>query len=103
MAHLDIKMENLMLGAKYELKLIDFDFAITSEDTRIRGKGTKNFRAPELISHGTIYPEAADVYSSAIVLFVMVYSRLPYSESKKIKDMNLFELLHANSDEFWRI
>jgi len=47
-AHMDIKLENLMLGEGYKLKVIDFDFAAQLRDKTIYGKGTKNYRAPEL-------------------------------------------------------
>jgi len=47
---LDIKPENLMLGNKFQLKIIDFDLSMVNKETTVRGKGTTNFRAPELAS-----------------------------------------------------
>jgi len=55
---MDLKLGNIMIGYGFNLKLIDFDHAmLINEDTELRGRGTVNFRAPELISlkrHQTI-------------------------------------------------
>merc|ERR1719498_1457856 len=55
-AHMDIKLDNLMLGANFELKLIDFDFALTCRDSGNKGRGTKNYRAPEVKVNNIEYP-----------------------------------------------
>jgi len=47
--HLDIKTENLLLGADFKLKITDFDLSYIAGDEKIKSFGTKFFRAPELI------------------------------------------------------
>ena len=46
--HLDLKLENLLIGDDYQLKIIDFDLSYMSGDTQILTRGSKFYRAPEL-------------------------------------------------------
>jgi serine/threonine protein kinase len=47
-AHLDIKLENLVLDSNYFLKIIDFAYC-ESKDTRMCiSKGTERYFAPEV-------------------------------------------------------
>lgn len=47
-AHMDIKPKNMVLGSDFFLKFIDFDFVTKLRLNNIEGKGTSNYRAPEL-------------------------------------------------------
>lgn len=70
--HLDIKLENVLLGEDFMLKLIDFDASYhKTKDFEIKSKGTENYRAPEIISSKCKDPAAADVYSLGILLFLV--------------------------------
>jgi len=67
---MDIKPENLLIGEDCNLKIIDFDFSMKTEEGVCLGKGSKNFRAPEVKKGKSLKnPTAADVYSAAVVLF----------------------------------
>lgn len=83
MAHLDLKLENLMLGSKYELKLIDFDLSYGPKCKEFRGWGTADYRAPELINEFNLNAlSKCDIYSAGIILFVMRSGGiLPFKES----------------------
>lgn len=48
-AHLDLKLENLLVGKDYELKICDFDCSFIDGDGLITTRGTKHYRPPELI------------------------------------------------------
>ena len=48
-AHLDLKPDNILIDAKGNIKICDFDLSyIQKDETLCRGKGTTNFRAPEV-------------------------------------------------------
>jgi len=101
-AHLDIKLENLLLGKGFQLKITDFDFSFCKGDSQIRGSGTRFYRGPELINGNCTDPQAADIFSAGIVLFVLKSgSILPQCEKHLYQGRNLFELLQTNNAEFW--
>ena len=88
-AHLDIKTENILIGEDYNMKLIDFDFAMTSKETVPKGVGTTNYRSPELKKNELVKPSASDIYSAGIVLFCLRTGCLPYIEDLRGKGSGL--------------
>jgi len=83
-AHLDLKLENLLMDENYTLKLADFDLSYIYGDGKVKTRGTKNFRAPEMYNGTCTNPKAADVYSAGIILFLFKTEGLvPYKEDEK--------------------
>lgn len=85
-AHLDLKLDNILLGANKTLKIIDFDLSQRIEDEKrsyARSKGTANYRAPELRVRKCGNFKAADIYSMGVILFSLVTGLPPYTESEK--------------------
>jgi len=85
-AHLDLKLENLLLGKKYILKLADFETSACFADKNAKPsklfRGTADYRAPELLSGEIENPFAADIYSAGIILFTLMFRMFPYVEDK---------------------
>jgi len=101
-AHLDLKPHNLLLGNNFQLKIADFDLAMLREDKIIRGRGSKFYRAPELLGSKMSNPMLADIYSAGIFLFLMkTGGTLPHVEGRKYKGVNLFELMNEDNEKFW--
>jgi serine/threonine protein kinase len=101
-AHLDIKLENLLMNEDYALKLTDFDLSFMSEDKKVKTRGTKNFRAPEMLSSSCTDPQASDIYSAGIILFLMkTEGMVPYKEDESINGVNMEDLKHSNPKMFW--
>jgi len=100
--HLDIKPDNLLLGEDFNLKITDFDRAFKKGDSSLVGRGTRNYRPPELIECKLEKPTAADVYSAAITLFVLKYGYFPYLEDNLVEGIDLFDLLKNEDPNFWR-
>jgi serine/threonine protein kinase len=109
-AHLDISLENIMLGNKGNVKLCDLAVASeirTSPATR-KGEliasqrhctnqlpfkpGKEMYRAPELNHQSTTFSIeevngiAADTYSLGVVLFCILYGFNPYKVASKEED-----------------
>lgn len=101
-AHLDLKLDNLLLGPGYRLKIGDFDQAYVKGEPTIYSRGTVCYRAPELAQRACKNVEAADIYSAGIILFLLMSNgTLPYSELDKGKGMELYSLLVNHPKKFW--
>lgn len=100
-AHLDLKLKNLMISSDYELKIIDFDHSYIKGDKSIRTRGTANYRAPELREKRCFDPVAADIYSLGIILFTLLNQHIPYLEDKPVDGYDLQGLLYHDLQGFW--
>lgn len=101
MAHMDLKLENILLGDQYQLKLIDFDLSFSKKVGKVKGRGTVDYRSPELKDRKKdldVYK--CDIYSAGIFLFAL-YSRgiLPFKEGNKTN--RLFEDFQISPKLFW--
>ena len=93
-----------LIGDNYQLKIADFDGAyLKSEGGSPSCRGTKNYRAPELIDGECENPSAADVYSAGVILFCFMTGSLPYMEDVKFDDCDLQELILDNNPLFWEV
>jgi len=101
-AHLDIKLENLLVGENFNLKIADFDNACIHGQSYTSARGTAFYRAPEIINGNCYDGHSADVYSAAIILFLFKSGGvLPHSENKLFRGLNLFEIMYRDSECFW--
>jgi serine/threonine protein kinase len=79
-AHRDLKLENIMLDAYNNIKLIDFGLSRRFTDSESRFStpcGSPPYIAPELITTGT-YTKAADIWSLGIVLYALATGTMPF-------------------------
>jgi len=103
--HLDIKPENVVISSNFDLRIIDFDFSriSNSDENLAMPRGTKDYRAPELISGNIFNFEACDVFSLGVVLFVIkTGGKMPFLEDHAGAGIpNLVKLIEENPEEFW--
>ena len=99
--HLDIKPDNLLLGADFKLKIADFDTSYRGGDSPIRSKGTRNYRAPEVKQQRVVNPPAADIYSAGICLFVFKTDCFAYLENEPVDGYDLSVLMYRGDPTFW--
>eukprot|EP00330_Aristerostoma_sp_ATCC50986_P000440 CAMPEP_0114579442 /NCGR_PEP_ID=MMETSP0125-20121206/3809_1 /TAXON_ID=485358 ORGANISM="Aristerostoma sp., Strain ATCC 50986" /NCGR_SAMPLE_ID=MMETSP0125 /ASSEMBLY_ACC=CAM_ASM_000245 /LENGTH=307 /DNA_ID=CAMNT_0001770171 /DNA_START=65 /DNA_END=985 /DNA_ORIENTATION=+ len=105
-AHLDLKIENLLLTADLSLKVTDFDLSQKMDDDKIEGRGTPGYRGPEVKNGSCKLFDAADVYSMAVILFVFMTGIPPYSEVDKGCGPEFdpfYKLMRKNANKFWDI
>jgi serine/threonine protein kinase len=94
-AHLDIKLENIMIDTETnKIKLIDFGHATDTETISNLG-GTHPYIAPEGFSKTPIIAVKADIWSLGIILYEFITSTIPWEFSNKV-DSTFFEYSRTN-------
>ncbi|KAL9235238.1 hypothetical protein vseg_010016 [Gypsophila vaccaria] len=84
--HRDLKPENLLLDENQSLKVTDFGLSALAESKRHDGLlhttcGTPAYVAPEIISRKGYDGAKADIWSSGVILFVLLAGYLPFHDS----------------------
>lgn len=102
-AHLDLKLENLMLSSDFKLKLIDFDQSQSTTDETVNSKGTEGYRAPEVINSECRNLTAADLYSAGIILYAMKARKFPFVERDAGEEIELthYSRFMNDNEGFW--
>lgn len=123
-AHRDIKPENMLLSGEGDLKLADFGLATMFHEPRTGKRktcgmvcGSPPYIAPEILEVGQTNqkrkqgeekvgydPQVADVWSCAIVLFVLLVGNTPWDAPVMADSYEYHEYVTTNghpSDELW--
>jgi polo-like kinase 1 len=85
--HRDLKLGNLFLNDKLEIKLGDFGLAAKLDfdnEKRHTVCGTPNYLAPEVLSNKSGHGYEVDVWSLGVVLYALVIGRPPF-ETPEVK------------------
>ena len=85
--HRDIKIDNILIFAGGNAKLTDFSVSMFVEnpDPRLLKLGTtKIYQAPEVWERHDELQYANDVWSLAVVLWVMLFDALPFSSQNEV-------------------
>ncbi|VDM48988.1 unnamed protein product [Toxocara canis] len=89
-AHRDLKCENILLDSCDNVKLCDFGFARTINNGELSSTfcGSRAYAAPEILRQIPYDGFMVDVWSAAIVLYIMVTGVMPYNYDKPRKMLN---------------
>ncbi|XP_037911872.1 testis-specific serine/threonine-protein kinase 2-like isoform X2 [Hermetia illucens] len=85
--HRDIKCENLLLCSENTIKLGDFGFArsmLEAGKSVVLSKtfcGSYAYASPELLRGIPYQPQTADIWAAGVVLFSMVFGKMPFNYS----------------------
>lgn len=105
-AHMDLKVDNVLIDDKFNLKITDFDLSQPINSVLLEGKGTPGCRAPEIKEDVCKNLRAADIYSAAIMLFVMISGSPPYSEVERDGQMEFdafYKVMRKQNNRFWDV
>lgn len=80
-AHLDLKLENVLIGNNFQVKLCDFGFYEELKTKVCKNRGTHGYRAPEtyLQSNEGFDGAKADIFSLGVILFIMIFGVPPFN------------------------
>jgi len=103
-AHLDLKVENLLMDKNCALKVLDFDQAQDINDSEMISGGTLGYRAPEVLNKECKNLGAADMYALGVILYVFKAGEMSFSEAKDdgIKPTARYETFRDMKERFWR-
>ena len=102
-AHMDIKLDNLLIGDDFNMKIADFDMAHFRDDAIIISNGTKYYRAPEVMQGRCNNTRAADIFSAAVVLFTLkTQGVFPQFETEAVGGVEFSKLLSTNTEGFFK-
>ena len=79
-AHLDIKMDNILINEKLDIKIIDFGFA-SFEPKHSLNKffgGTPNYMSPEIILKRPYISILSDIWSLGVLMFKLFCNEYPF-------------------------
>ena len=107
-ANRDLKLENLLIDAHFNIKLVDFGFAcpvqgdLESEDgTSERFLGTGCYMAPELNHRIPYSVQGVDIFAIGVILFTLVAGKKPFVRAMTSDD--LYETtINDRAELFWR-
>jgi serine/threonine protein kinase len=100
-AHLDLKPENILIGEGYRLKIADFDSSFIKNDTCFKGRGTVNYRGPEVITGTCRNPFQSDIFSAGIILLTILTGNLAYLEKTVVEGFDLEKMVLTQDEKFW--
>jgi len=104
--HRDIKPQNLLLNASYQLKICDFGLSFISKAQRLEQQtmktmcGTRGFQAPELLK-GERYTKSCDIFSCGVVLFILIVGYRPFEHAWR-EDKWYKAMCEKNPEGFWK-
>jgi serine/threonine protein kinase len=88
--HADMKPNNIMLGKRGEVKIIDYGLAWIKGETKDRIQGTPEYIAPETVK-GKVINERTEIYNFGATLYRLVTLKLPPSFAASTESVRMGE------------
>lgn len=99
--HRDLKLENILYDDQMNLKIVDFGFATYKNIKKLESyKGTKTYMAPEIRKKHVYDGRQVDLFSTAVILFILVNGIFPFKEACS-EDQYYKLILSGDLDAYW--
>jgi len=100
--HRDLKLENILVDDLMNLKVADFGFATFRKIHNLKSyRGTMTYMAPEIKEGKTYDGTQIDMFSTGVILFIIVQGIFPFKEAKK--DEYFYNLLlQGDYNTYWK-
>jgi len=103
--HRDLKPQNLLMDAKFQLKITDFGLSKLCKDSdkaimKTHYVGTRGYQAPELLKKKR-YGKACDIFSAGVILFILLTGYPPFEQA--VKDDRWYQpMVSKKPKKFWK-
>ena len=78
----DLKLDNMLLDEKMNIKVIDFGFAQEGQTSNLNQCiGTDSYMAPEIHQRQIYDGKSVDIFALGVILFTMVVGNLPFRKA----------------------
>jgi serine/threonine protein kinase len=84
-SHNDIKLSNIIINTNDEIILIDWEFGRFWEDDNRQPCGSPKFAAPEVLEEANDYTWHPDIWSTAVVIYILFIKRFPFNGTSRKK------------------
>ncbi|EAR85679.2 Serine/Threonine kinase domain protein (macronuclear) [Tetrahymena thermophila SB210] len=106
-SHRDLKLENIVIDANYNLKIIDFGLSIQeTQDCKPKSNvGTTPYAPPERFLGKEYSGQKFDIFSLGVLLFVLRFNQYPFTHSnpENSQESGSFFLFSENRQQFWEL
>lgn len=91
--HRDLKLANILIDNQNNMRLADFGIAHVSDATRMTATGmmpgTPHYMAPEQIMGQQNIDQRADIYSLAVLAYLLVTGHFPFTAPQQMAVLNM--------------
>ena len=100
--HRDLKLENILVDDELNLKVADYGFATYKHINKLKSyRGTKTYMAPEIKEGKTYSGKQIDIFSTGVILWIIVQGIFPFQEARK--DDYYYKYIYNNKPEdYWK-
>jgi len=83
-AHMDIKLENILISKEGHLKLCDFGFSTYGNNLVTKKLGTEAYMAPEIYDarYNPCLAKPTDIFSLGVLFFILAFGAPPFHSAE---------------------
>lgn len=103
-AHMDIKLENVLISKEGILKFCDFGFSMPLKNFVPKKMGTTNYMAPEIYNTHELPCQAGatDIFSLGVMFFMLAFGAPPFQSAEYSDSFYSFLKMRPGSTDFFR-